>query len=70
MMKKRIAFDIGGTNIRAAIFDENIRLLDVMKVPNDRSLGAEGNLSRLVEFLKSKDYEYCGIGIASPDRWI
>ena len=66
IMKKRIAIDIGGTNIRAAIFDENIRLLDVMKVPNDRSLGAEGNLSRLVAFLKSKDYEYCGIGIASP----
>ena len=30
IMKKRIAFDIGGTNIRAAIFDENIRLLDIM----------------------------------------
>ena len=33
IMKKRIAFDIGGTNIRAAIFDENIRLLDVMRCP-------------------------------------
>ena len=63
---KRIAVDIGGTSLRTAVFDEEMKILDVFKVPNDRTLGAAGNLDKLVGFLKSRDYAYCGVGIASP----
>lgn len=63
---KSIAFDIGGTQLRAAVFDENMKILDVFKTANNRSLGGEKNVDKLINFVEGRDYEYCGIGIASP----
>lgn len=63
---KRVALDIGGTQLRAAIFDGELHLIDVFKASNDRSLDAKGNLDKIIGFLKNRNDEYCGIGIASP----
>jgi glucokinase len=60
------AFDIGGTQLRAAVFDEERRLTDVFKTTNDKELGAEKNIDKLIDFIKSHDYDFCGVGIASP----
>ena len=61
-----IAFDIGGTQLRAAIFDEERRIVDVFKTSNDRTLGAEKNMDKLIDFCLGKGLDYCGVGIASP----
>ncbi len=60
------ALDIGGTNIRVGIFNEDHKLIDSYKAPTDRNIGAAGNLDKLIAFMKSKKLEFCGIGIASP----
>ncbi len=63
---KRIAIDIGGTQLRAAIFSEDMKILDVFKTDNDRAIGAATNLDKLIRFLKEAGSDYCGVGIASP----
>ena len=35
---KRVGIDIGGTNLRCAIFDENHQLIDKFKCPNNKEL--------------------------------
>lgn len=64
-MKKYAAIDIGGTQLRLGIFDEEHRLLNVHKTDNDRTLGGEKNISRLLEAAGS-DPEIRAWGIASP----
>ena len=36
-MKNRIGIDIGGTQLRAAVLDENYRIIETFKTKNDRS---------------------------------
>lgn len=64
-MKKYAAIDIGGTQLRLGIFDEEHHLLNVFKTDNDRTLGGEKNISRLLEAAGS-DPEIRAWGIASP----
>ncbi|MDU4938800.1 MAG: hypothetical protein E6X34_10110 [Clostridium sp.] len=43
-MKYYIGIDIGGTNLRAALFDEDFTLIDKFKVGNEVQKGSEYNL--------------------------
>lgn len=63
---KTVGMDIGGTQVRAAVFDENGLLLDKYIIPNDKNIGAAGNMDKLIDFVMSKGYEYRGIGIGCP----
>ena len=64
-MKKYAAIDIGGTQLRLGIFDEEYHLLNVYKTGNDRELGGERNIDRLIAPVID-DPEICAWGIASP----
>ena len=39
-MKYYIGIDIGGTNLRAALFDKDFTLIDKFKVNNDANIAA------------------------------
>ena len=58
--------DIGGTQLRIGIFDDEGNLTDVYRTDNDRSLGGEKNISRLLDYVKEKGYDVRSYGIASP----
>ena len=62
---KTAGIDIGGTQLRAAVFDENHNLVDSVKISNDRSRAAEENMAPLVDFLKGCG-DLRGIGIGTP----
>ena len=49
---KRVGVDIGGTQLRCAIFDQDGNILEKFKIRNDRSLSAKENLDRLIAFIK------------------
>lgn len=61
-----VGIDIGGTQLRVAIFDEEKRLIDSYKTANDRTLSAEQNMDKLIDFIMSKSYVYGGIGVGCP----
>ncbi|MFP3040650.1 ROK family protein [Treponema primitia] len=61
-----IGIDIGGTQLRCAVFAQDHSIVDRIQMPNDRSLSAEANTDRLIDFIKSRDYPYAGIGIGCP----
>ncbi len=63
---KTVGIDIGGTQLRAAIFDEEYQILDVFKTDNDRSLTAEQNMDKLLDFILEKNERFKGIGIGCP----
>ena len=63
---KRIAIDIGGTQLRIAVFDENYKMIDVYKTPNDPAYGAEKSLQKLFDHVDALGYEYGAVGISSP----
>lgn len=63
---KSVGIDIGGTQLRVGIFDENKKMIDCFKTDNDRSLTAEQNMDKLLTFIKEKNYQYSGIGIGCP----
>lgn len=63
---KTVGIDIGGTQLRVAIFDEEKRMIDSFKIINDRALTAQQNMDKLLDFILSKPYQYRGIGIGCP----
>ncbi len=63
---KSVGIDIGGTQLRAAIFDEDRKMIECFKTENDKNLTAEQNMDKLLEFIMSKNYQYSGIGIGCP----
>lgn len=63
---KSIGIDIGGTQLRVAIFDEDKNIIDIFKTDNDRTLSAEKNMDKLIDFIENKNYQYSGIGIGCP----
>ena len=64
---KRVGIDIGGTNLRCAIFDEQHQLIDKFKCPNNKELTVEQNLDVLIEFIQQyDDVESIGIGCPGP----
>ena len=65
----RIAIDIGGTQLRIALVDENYHIVGVHKTANDRTRDAAANCAPLVEWISAKQnqgFELAGIGIGSP----
>lgn len=63
---KTVGIDIGGTQLRAAIFDEEKKIVESFKVPNERSLTAGQNMDKLLDFILGRPYEYQGIGVGCP----
>lgn len=62
----RVGIDIGGTNLRCAIFDDNMSMIKHYKTPNDKNKNAEENLKSMIEFIKTFDGEIESIGIGCP----
>lgn len=65
MAMSTVGIDIGGTQLRAAIFDDG-KMLDVFKTTNDRGLSAEENMDKLINYIEKSGYEVSGIGIGCP----
>lgn len=63
---KSIGIDIGGTQLRVGIFDEDFKMIHQLKIPNKDELTVEENLEELVHFIESYDYDYRSIGIGCP----
>ncbi|MDR1389985.1 MAG: ROK family protein [Treponema sp.] len=63
-----IGVDIGGTQLRAAFFDANHRIVERAVFPNERSLGVEANLDKISEFINRHKNRFPskGIGIGCP----
>ncbi|WP_251860058.1 ROK family protein [Clostridium sp. Marseille-Q2269] len=67
-MKYYIGIDIGGTNLRAGIIDENCTLLDKFKILNKVEKGPEHNIDKLLEEVKKRwvNKEIIAIGVGCP----
>lgn len=63
---KYVGIDIGGTQLRTAIFDEKQRMIECFKTKNDSELSARANVDKLINFIMCKEYQYGGIGIGCP----
>lgn len=61
-----IGIDIGGTQLRAAVFDGEWQMLERFAAPNDREQGARENARKLVEFVRAHREGCRGIGIGCP----
>ncbi len=61
-----LGIDIGGTQLRAAVFDATMQMLMCRKIPNDPALGAEENLRRLLDGLEESGEGIAGVGVGSP----
>ena len=58
--------DIGGTQLRVGIYDEEYRLVDSFKTANDRSMEAHDNMAVLTDHLERYRGRLRGIGIGCP----
>ena len=67
-MKTFIAVDLGGTNIRAAIVQEDGKILDVQKSKTEAHLGKDHVMKTMEDLIASlKGYEEAeGIGLGIP----
>ncbi|NFO04171.1 ROK family protein [Clostridium botulinum] len=67
-MKYYIGIDIGGTNLRAAILDEECNLVDKLKISNEVEKGLEYNLDKLILEIKERwsDKEIISVGVGCP----
>ncbi|NFH91844.1 ROK family protein [Clostridium botulinum] len=67
-MKYYIGIDIGGTNLRAAILDEECNLVDKLKISNEVEKGPEYNLDKLILEIKERwsDKEIISVGVGCP----
>ncbi|OSA90818.1 UNVERIFIED_ORG: sugar kinase [Clostridium botulinum] len=67
-MKYYIGIDIGGTNLRAAILDEECNLVDKLKISNEVEKGPEYNLVKLILEIKERwsDKEIISVGVGCP----
>ena len=63
---KTVGFDIGGTQLRAAIFDEARNMTDSYRTENDKGITAAFNMDKLIDFILSKPYQYKRIVIGCP----
>ena len=70
MEKYIVGIDIGGTNIRCALLDEQRNVLEKFKVLNEVDKGPEYNLDKLINHInenwKSKGIKGIGIGCPGP----
>lgn len=74
-MKRFIGIDLGGTNLRAAVIDEDARILAQARVETRAQEGPDAVLKRLAAVareaveragLKMKDIAACGVGSPGP----
>ena len=67
-MKYFIGIDIGGTNLRAAILNEDYVIVDKIKIKNNVLDGPEKNLLNLINCINEKwsNYDFASIGIGCP----
>lgn len=67
-MKKYIGVDLGGTNVRVAIVNEDGQLSSILKTPSYAQEGREKVIDNFKNLIKQlPDYESCaGIGIGLP----
>ncbi len=69
-MKQYISVDVGGTNIRAALFDENLNLISHNKILTLAHEGFEPVMGRIKDLIRSvypaKREAVAGIGICVP----
>ncbi|NFH70859.1 ROK family protein [Clostridium botulinum] len=67
-MKYYIGIDIGGTNLRAAILDEECNLIDKLKISNEVEKGPKYNLDKLILGIKETwaDKEIISVGVGCP----
>ena len=65
-MKYRVGIDIGGTNLRCAIFNDNMEKVDYYRTPNDKNKTASENLKEMVEFIRKYEGNVESIGIGAP----
>lgn len=63
---RRVGVDIGGTQLRVAILEEDGTLVAKMAIPNDRGMGPVGNLERIARAIEGWDTPYEGVGIGCP----
>lgn len=63
---KTAGIDIGGTQLRAGIFDEEYRMIDSLKIANDETLNPKENMWPLVELINRYRGELRGVGIGTP----
>lgn len=62
----RVGIDIGGTNLRCAIFNEKMEMVKHYKTPNDKTKNAQDNLKEMIEFINTFDGKIESIGIGCP----
>lgn len=67
-MKYYIGIDIGGTNLRAAILDENYNIVNKIKIKNNVSEGPKKNLLKLIDCIKKEwtTYDFTSVGVGCP----
>lgn len=67
-MKTYIGVDLGGTNVRTAIVDEQGHILNECKRATDAQKGPEHVVPKIIEMIESLDgYQQCfGIGLGVP----
>jgi glucokinase len=67
-MKYIIGIDIGGTNIRTALMDEERNIIEKLKIENEVNKGPEYNLDKIINHINAnwKEKGISGIGIGSP----
>lgn len=61
---KILALDIGGTNLKYGLFDENIRKISNGEVPSNAALGAEKLLERIFSVCDNKSFDLLGVSTA------
>ena len=68
VMRKFIGVDLGGTNIRAAVVQEDGKILCMKKAQSHPERGAEPVMQTMIDLIESLDgYEACeGIGMGIP----
>lgn len=62
----KVGIDIGGTNLRCAIFDADMKMVEHYKTPNDKTKNASENLADMIAFIKGFDGPIHSIGIGCP----
>ena len=64
----KIGIDIGGTQLRLAIFDEKFNILKKIKLPNDKNFGGKENSKKLTDYInkEKQNYNIEKIGLVCP----
>lgn len=65
---KRVGIDIGGTQLRVAIFDEQNEILSVEKFSNELSTPPAESCQPLIDFINDnkEHYQFNSVGIGAP----